>query len=105
MWAGEHEADVIEGKAAGRGGDVTHTCTVDRRFRPGETLPLHGGIEVQSQFSEHREVRPEPGRGDDLVEGAERAAIHIKDGHARALPPELARRETRHQLHASGFDQ
>ena len=46
VWAGEHEADVIEGKAAGRGGDVTHTCSVDRRFRPGETLPLHGGIDV-----------------------------------------------------------
>jgi Cft2 family RNA processing exonuclease len=25
VWAGEHEADVIEGKAAGRGGDVTLT--------------------------------------------------------------------------------
>ena len=46
VWAGEHEADVIEGKVAGRGGDVTTTGSVGRRFSPGETLPLHGGIET-----------------------------------------------------------
>jgi glyoxylase-like metal-dependent hydrolase (beta-lactamase superfamily II) len=46
VWAGEHEADVIEGKAAGRGGDVKGTGSVDRRFTPGETLPLYGGIET-----------------------------------------------------------
>jgi glyoxylase-like metal-dependent hydrolase (beta-lactamase superfamily II) len=46
VWAGEHEADVIEGKAAGRGGDVKQTGSVDRRFTPGETLPLYGGVET-----------------------------------------------------------
>jgi glyoxylase-like metal-dependent hydrolase (beta-lactamase superfamily II) len=45
VWAGTHEADVIEGRAAGRGGGVKRTGSVDRRFAPGETLPLHGGIE------------------------------------------------------------
>lgn len=46
VWAGTHEADVIEGKAAARGGDVKASGSVDRRFEPGETLPLHGGIET-----------------------------------------------------------
>lgn len=46
VWAGAHEADVIEGRAAGRGGDVKRSGSVDRRFEPGETLPLHGGIET-----------------------------------------------------------
>lgn len=46
VWAGEHEAAVIEGKAPGRGGDARQTGSVDRRFTPGETLPLHGGIET-----------------------------------------------------------
>jgi glyoxylase-like metal-dependent hydrolase (beta-lactamase superfamily II) len=46
VWAGEHEADVIEGKAATRGGDTRRIATVDRRFTPGETLPLYGGIET-----------------------------------------------------------
>lgn len=45
VWAGTHEADVIEGRAAGRGGDVKRRGSVDRRFVPGELLPLHGGIE------------------------------------------------------------
>jgi glyoxylase-like metal-dependent hydrolase (beta-lactamase superfamily II) len=46
VWAGTHEADVIEGKAAARGGDINRSGGVDRRFAPGETLPLHGGIET-----------------------------------------------------------
>lgn len=46
VWAGAHEADVIEGKAAARGGDVKQSGSVDRRFEPGETLALHGGIET-----------------------------------------------------------
>jgi glyoxylase-like metal-dependent hydrolase (beta-lactamase superfamily II) len=46
VWAGEHEADVIEGKAPGRGGDVKRSGAVQRRFMPGEPLPLHGGIET-----------------------------------------------------------
>lgn len=46
VWAGTHEADVIEGRAAGRGGDVKRSGSVDRRFEPGETLPLHGGVET-----------------------------------------------------------
>jgi len=45
VWAGEHEADVIEGSAPARGGDVNRSAAVDRRFAPGETLPLHDGIE------------------------------------------------------------
>ena len=45
VWAGAHEANVIEGQAAGRGGDVKRVGSVDRRFEPGETLPVHGGIE------------------------------------------------------------
>ena len=46
VWAGAHEADVIEGKAPSRGGDTNRTAAVDRRFVPGETLPLQGGIET-----------------------------------------------------------
>jgi len=46
VWAGEHEADVIEGSAPARGGDVNRSAAVDRRFAPGETLPLHDGIET-----------------------------------------------------------
>jgi glyoxylase-like metal-dependent hydrolase (beta-lactamase superfamily II) len=46
VWAGEHEADVIEGTATGRGGNVNQAGSVDRRFAPGETLPLQGGIET-----------------------------------------------------------
>lgn len=46
VWAGEREADVIEGKTPSRGGDTRRTAAVDRRFMPGETLPLHGGIET-----------------------------------------------------------
>jgi len=46
VWAGDHEADVIEGRAPTRGGDTSRTADVDRRFAPGETLPLQGGIET-----------------------------------------------------------
>ncbi len=46
VWAGSHEADVIEGLQPGRGGDVKESGRVDRRFEPGDTLPLSGGIEV-----------------------------------------------------------
>ena len=46
VWAGELEADVIEGTAPSRGGDTKRTAAVDRRFAPGETLPLQGGIET-----------------------------------------------------------
>ena len=45
VWAGAHAADVIEGRAAGRGGGVKQSGSVDRRFAPGETLPVHGRIE------------------------------------------------------------
>ena len=50
VWAGTHEANVIEGQAAGRGGDVKQSGSVDRRFVPGETLPLHGGIESVATY-------------------------------------------------------
>jgi glyoxylase-like metal-dependent hydrolase (beta-lactamase superfamily II) len=46
VWAGSHEADVTEGLKPGRGGDVKQSGRVDRRFEPGDTLPLAGGIEV-----------------------------------------------------------
>jgi glyoxylase-like metal-dependent hydrolase (beta-lactamase superfamily II) len=46
VWASEHEADVIEGAAPARSGSVNRTAAVDRRFRAGDTLPLHGGIET-----------------------------------------------------------
>jgi len=44
VWAGTHEADVIEGIKPARSGDLSTTGRVDRRFEPGETLPLAGGI-------------------------------------------------------------
>jgi glyoxylase-like metal-dependent hydrolase (beta-lactamase superfamily II) len=44
VWAGTHEADVIEGIKPARSGDVAQTARVERRFEPGETLPLAGGI-------------------------------------------------------------
>jgi glyoxylase-like metal-dependent hydrolase (beta-lactamase superfamily II) len=46
VWAPAQEADVIEGLAPARSGDVQRRTRVDRRFRPGETIPLHGGIET-----------------------------------------------------------
>ena len=46
VWAGTDEADVIEGRTPGRGGDVRRSGAVDRRFTPGETVPLHGAIET-----------------------------------------------------------
>jgi len=46
VWAGTHEADVIEGRAPARSGDVKESGSVDRHFTPGEPLPLHGGIET-----------------------------------------------------------
>jgi glyoxylase-like metal-dependent hydrolase (beta-lactamase superfamily II) len=46
VWAGTHEADVIEGRAPGRSGNVKESGSVDRRFAPGETLPAHGGTET-----------------------------------------------------------
>jgi glyoxylase-like metal-dependent hydrolase (beta-lactamase superfamily II) len=46
VWAGEHEADVIEGLAAARSGETMRSGAVGRRFRPGDSLPLNGGIET-----------------------------------------------------------
>lgn len=46
VWAPAHEADVIEGLAPARSGDVQRRAGVDHRFEPGETLPLYGGIET-----------------------------------------------------------
>jgi glyoxylase-like metal-dependent hydrolase (beta-lactamase superfamily II) len=46
VWASEPEADVIEGLAPARSGDVQRRTGVDRRFQPGATIPLHGGIET-----------------------------------------------------------
>jgi glyoxylase-like metal-dependent hydrolase (beta-lactamase superfamily II) len=44
VWAGEHEADVIEGLATARSGETMRSGAVGRRFRPGDSLPLYGGI-------------------------------------------------------------
>ena len=46
VWAGEHEANVIEGLAPPRSGETQRSAVVDQRFRPGDTLPLNGGIET-----------------------------------------------------------
>jgi glyoxylase-like metal-dependent hydrolase (beta-lactamase superfamily II) len=46
VWASDGEADVIEGKAPHRGRDTNRTAAVDRRFVPGDSLPLHCGIET-----------------------------------------------------------
>ena len=46
VWAGEHEANVIEGLAPPRSGETQRSAAVDQRFRPGDTLPLNGGIET-----------------------------------------------------------
>jgi len=46
VWAPAHEADVIEGLAPARSGHVQRRTGVDRRFEPGDTIPLHGGIET-----------------------------------------------------------
>jgi glyoxylase-like metal-dependent hydrolase (beta-lactamase superfamily II) len=50
VWAGTHEADVIEGKAAARGGEIKRSGSVDRRFDPGDTLPLQGGMETVATY-------------------------------------------------------
>jgi glyoxylase-like metal-dependent hydrolase (beta-lactamase superfamily II) len=46
VYASEHEADVIEGRAPARNGDTREWGHVDQRVEPGETLPLQGGIQV-----------------------------------------------------------
>jgi glyoxylase-like metal-dependent hydrolase (beta-lactamase superfamily II) len=44
VYAGEHEADVIEGKTPMRNGETREPVQVAHRVEPGETLPLHGGL-------------------------------------------------------------
>jgi glyoxylase-like metal-dependent hydrolase (beta-lactamase superfamily II) len=46
VYAPGEEADIVEGNAPTRGGDVMPGAPVERRLRDGETLPLHGGIQV-----------------------------------------------------------
>jgi glyoxylase-like metal-dependent hydrolase (beta-lactamase superfamily II) len=46
VYASEHEAEVIEGRAPARSGETRESGRVDQRVRPGETLSVHGGIEV-----------------------------------------------------------
>ena len=50
VYAGEREADVIEGKAPNRGGDTYQGVPVERRLADGETISLHGGIQVVATF-------------------------------------------------------
>lgn len=46
IYAGIDEADVVEGRVPGRNGELRVGTPVDHRLRPGETIPLNGGIEV-----------------------------------------------------------
>lgn len=46
IYAGPHEADVIEGKKPARNGETLEGVPVPNRVEPGETIPLHGGIQA-----------------------------------------------------------
>jgi glyoxylase-like metal-dependent hydrolase (beta-lactamase superfamily II) len=46
VWAPAEEADVLEGRQPNRRGNFYEPVRVEHRLAPGETLPLHGGIEV-----------------------------------------------------------
>src|SRR5437762_8085898 len=46
VFAPEGEADIVEGKAPSRTGDVLPGVPVERRLRDAETLSAHGGIQV-----------------------------------------------------------
>jgi glyoxylase-like metal-dependent hydrolase (beta-lactamase superfamily II) len=50
VYAGEREADIVEGKALNRAGDASAGTPVERRLADGETLALHGGIQVVATF-------------------------------------------------------
>jgi glyoxylase-like metal-dependent hydrolase (beta-lactamase superfamily II) len=50
VYAGEREADVVEGKVPNRAGETYPGVSVDRRLADGETLSLHGGIQVVATF-------------------------------------------------------
>jgi glyoxylase-like metal-dependent hydrolase (beta-lactamase superfamily II) len=50
VWAGTHEADVIEGRAPGRAGNLNESGSVGRRFAPGEALPLYGGVHTVATY-------------------------------------------------------
>jgi glyoxylase-like metal-dependent hydrolase (beta-lactamase superfamily II) len=50
VYAGEGEAPVVEGKQPSRSGQTFPSVPVERRLAPGETMPLHGGIEVVATF-------------------------------------------------------
>ncbi len=46
VYAPDGEADVVEGKAPGRSGDLLPGISVERRLKDGESLALHGGVQV-----------------------------------------------------------
>jgi glyoxylase-like metal-dependent hydrolase (beta-lactamase superfamily II) len=46
VYASQHEANVIEGRTPSRRGETKQWGRIDEVVEPGETLPLHGGIEV-----------------------------------------------------------
>ena len=50
VYAGEREADIVEGKAPNRSGDTYAGVPVERRLADGETISLHGGIQVVATF-------------------------------------------------------
>ena len=50
VYAGAKEADVVEGLTPGRDGHLRVPTPVTHRLRGGQTLPLHGGIEVIEAF-------------------------------------------------------
>lgn len=91
VWAGEHEADVIEGKAPGRGGDVQRSGSVDRRFVPGDVLPLHGGIDTADSHGHTAgHVSLFLSRGRVLIAGD---ALNNRDGLSGSAPEHTANAE------------
>lgn len=59
VWASNHEADGIEAKAPARGGNTNRAAAADRRFVPGESLPLQGGIETVDTHGQVGVIEPE----------------------------------------------
>jgi glyoxylase-like metal-dependent hydrolase (beta-lactamase superfamily II) len=51
VYAGRHEAEIIEGNRKTRGGQIVATpVKVDQIVKDGDLLPLHGGIRVVESF-------------------------------------------------------
>lgn len=51
VYAGRHEAEIIEGRRQTRGGQTVATpVKVDQVVKEGDVLPLHGGVRVVESF-------------------------------------------------------